>query len=401
MGFSTSLVCPKCGERRPSNVVQNLCSCGSPLLVEYALPSLRGSLKKEILAGRDYDMWRYWELLPVEDRANLVTLGEGWTPILPLQRLGKELGLPNLLVKDEGLNPTGTFKARGAAAGVSRAKELGIRQIGIPTAGNAGGAWAAYCGRAGIDLFVAMPEDTPEMNKLEAYSCGAEVYLVKGLISDAGRIIAKGVQRYGWFDASTLKEPYRIEGKKTLGLEIAEQFDWDVPDAILYPAGGGVGLIGMWKAFDELEAIGWIGGRRPKLIAVQAAGCAPLVKAFNEGKPESEFWEGAETVASGLRVPKALGDFLVLRAIDETDGYAVAVEDEAIFAAIQRLGATEGMFVCPEGAALVAALPELLSKGVLHTDDRVLLLNTGSGLKYPQAVRAEFPVLAKDGEITF
>ncbi len=399
MGCPSHVECPKCGQRYSAREVHNLCNCGSPLLVRYHLEKVGGSINKAALPGRPFDFWRYWELLPVEDLANRVSLGEGWTPILSLPRLGKKLGIAELSLKDEGLNPTGTFKARGAAMGVSKAKELGIKSVAMPTAGNAGGAWAAYCARAGMDFVVAMPVDTPEMNKLECYACGAKVYLVKGLISDAGRIIARGVQRYGWFDASTLKEPYRIEGKKTMGLEIAEQTDWDLPDAILYPAGGGVGLIGLWKAFDELEAIGWIGKRRPKLIAVQAEGCAPIVKAFDEGKPESEFWQGAQTIASGLRVPKALGDFLVLRAIKETNGYAVAVSDAEIIAAVRQLASSEGMFVCPEGAANVATLPKLLNLGVITRKDRVLLLNTGNALKYPGAVKAEFPVLEKDGQI--
>ncbi|MBI2886204.1 MAG: threonine synthase [Chloroflexi bacterium] len=394
MTTPTSLLCPRCGERSSPNLPRNLCGCGSPLLAEYDLASLRQTWRKEDLAGREASMWRYWELLPVEDRANLVTLGEGWTPILPLRHLGAETGLPELLLKDEGLSPTATFKARGAAAGVSRAKELGIRQVAMPTAGNAGGAWAAYCARAGLDLHVVMPVDTPEMNKLEAQAYGAHVYLVRGLISDAGRIVTRAMAEHGWFDASTLKEPYRIEGKKTMGYEIAEQLGWELPQAILYPAGGGVGLIGMWKAFDELEALGWIGRRRPKLIAVQAEGCAPLVRAFEDGREESSFWEDAETIASGLRVPKALGDFLVLRAIRETEGYAIAVSDRAILEASGLLARTEGLFVCPEGAATVAALPELLRRGVLRSQDRALLLNTGSGLKYPDTVQArELPVL--------
>ena len=399
MGNPVALVCPKCGDRSSPDVPRNLCSCGSPLLVEYDLAAIGRAFRKEMLAGREATMWRYWELLPVRERANLVSLGEGWTPIMPLARLGRELGLSGLLLKDEGLNPTGTFKARGAAAGVSKARELGISAVAMPTAGNAGGAWAAYCALAGQALYVVMPEDTPEMNKLEAFAYGAHVYLVRGLISDAGRLVARGLERYGWFDASTLKEPYRIEGKKTLGFEIAEQCGWDLPDAILYPAGGGVGLIGMWKAFNELEAIGWIGSRRPKLIAVQAEGCAPLVRAFQEGRAESSFWEGAETVASGLRVPKALGDFLALRAMRETDGYAVAVGDRAILEAVGLLARTEGVFACPEGAATVAALPELVRVGVLRAQDRVLLLNTGSGLKYPQAVQASFPVLGPEDEL--
>jgi len=363
------------------------------MLVEYDLPQIGRELTKPALEGREGSMWRYWELLPVEDRSLLVSLGEGWTPIVSLRRLGSELGLPELVLKDEGRNPTGTFKDRGAAAGVSRARELGVAHVAMPTAGNAGGAWAAYCARAGLRLDVVMPEDTPDMNKLEACAYGARVHLVRGLISDAGRIVGQAVERFGWFDASTLKEPYRIEGKKTLGFEIAEQFGWEPPDAILYPAGGGVGLIGMWKAFHELEAVGWIGSGRPKLIIVQPQGCAPLVRAFHQGDEESCFWEEAVTVASGLRVPKALGDFLVLKAVRETGGYAIAVSDDAILDAVALLARLEGMFVCPEGAACIAALPELVSAGVLTPRERVLVVNTGSGLKYPNTVRGNFPVL--------
>jgi threonine synthase len=400
MGHPNKLHCPRCGEWYRPDEVRNLSDCGAPLLVEYDLEALKRSFTPASLTGRAPDMWRYWEVLPVNDRANVVSLGEGFTPILPLPKLGAELGLPELHMKDEGLNPTGTFKARGAAAGVSKAKELGVTRVAMPTAGNAGGAWAAYCSRAGIDFTVVMPVDTPEINMLEAHITGAHVHLVRGLISDAGRIVGKGVARHGWFDASTLKEPYRIEGKKTMGYEIAEQYGWELPDAVLYPAGGGVGLIGMWKAFNEMEALDWIGPRRPKLIAVQAAGCAPIVRAFEAGERESVFWDGAVTIASGLRVPKALGDFLVLQAIRETDGYAIAVDDAAILAAMERTAQVEGAFICPEGAANVAALPELTRRGVLKASDRVLLLNTGSGLKYPSAVRRpEFPVLEAGGEI--
>ncbi len=399
MGRASSLVCPKCGWQGSPDEVRNLCACGSPLLVEYDLKGLAGSFRREALAGREASMWRYWEVLPVQDRASLVTMGEGWTPLLPLRTLGPELGLPELLLKDEGRNPTGTFKDRGAAAGVSRAKELGVRTVAMPTAGNAGGAWAAYCARARMDLHVVMPEDTPEMNKLEADAYGAHVYLVQGLISDAGRIVGRAVARYGWFDASTLKEPYRIEGKKTLGYEIVEQCGWEVPEAILYPAGGGVGLIGIWKALDEMEALGWIGPRRPKLIVVQPEGCAPLVRAFEQGKEESIFWEGASTVASGLRVPKALGDFLVLRALKETDGYAAAVSDAAILDAVRTVASREGLFICPEGASMVAALPGLAQAGVLRASDRVVLVNTGSGLKYPHTIQAQFPVMDADGDL--
>jgi threonine synthase len=344
---------------------------------------------KSDLTGRTASMWRYPEFLPLDDPEQAVTLGEGWTPILPLDRLGPELGLRHLTLKDEGLNPTGTFKARGASAGVSRARELGARAIAMPTAGNAGGAWAAYAARAGIEMHVVMPQDAPAINHLEVAAAGGRLRAVEGLISDAGRIVAVDVIERGWFDASTLKEPYRIEGKKTMGLEIAEQFDWEPPDAILYPAGGGVGLIGMWKAFLELQAIGWLpAGRMPRLIAVQAAGCAPIVRAWEAGEDVSQFFEGAQTLAAGLRVPKALGDFIVLRAVRETGGVCIAVDDDEIIAALRRLGEREGLLICPEGAACVAALPHLLDQGAIEPNERVLILNTGTGLKYPESLRA-------------
>ncbi|MBI4497439.1 MAG: threonine synthase [Chloroflexi bacterium] len=392
MGEPAELRCPTCDRRFSPAAPHNLCVCGSPLLVDYDLAAVGRALRPSDLRDREPSMWRYWELLPVIRREHLVTLGEGWTPVLPLARLGERLGLPRLFMKDEGLNPTGTFKARGAAAGVSKAKELGIRAVAMPTAGNAGGAWAAYGARAGLEVVVAMPADTPEVNQREALAYGARVVLVDGLISDAGRLIAEAAARSGWFDVATLREPYRIEGKKTLGLEIAEQFAWDPPEVILYPAGGGVGLIGMWRAFDQLAALGWIGERRPRLVAVQAEGCAPLVQAFHAGAATAPFWEGAQTVASGLRVPKALGDFLVLRALRETDGYAIAVSDAALVQAMHELAALEGLWICPEGAATVAALPLLRDLGVVRPEDRVLVLNTGSGLKYPHLVHGEYEV---------
>jgi threonine synthase len=328
-------------------------------------------------------MWRYAEFLPVRDRRHVVTLGEGGTSMFAMPRLGDLVGLPNLYVKDEGLNPTGTFKARGASAGLSRARELGARAVAMPTAGNAGGAWAAYGAHAGIAVHIAMPRDAPTVTQLECRLYGADLTLVDGLISDAGRVISIGIQKHGWFDVSTLREPYRVEGKKTMGLEIAEDLGWELPDVIVYPAGGGVGIIGIWKALQELAAIGWVQGSLPRMVIVQAAGCAPLVRAFHTGREESEFWEGAHTVAAGLRVPKALGDFLVLRALRESGGTAVAVEDEAILEATRLLARMEGLWACPEGAATLAGAMELRRQGWLRPRDRVVLINTGSGLKYP------------------
>jgi threonine synthase len=400
MSFLSHLECARCPARYDARTVQQVCACGSPLLVRYDLDRLRAALVPADLAGRRPDMWRYMEFLPIEDPANVVTLGEGWTPIFPLSRLGAALGLPHLSMKDEGLNPTGSFKARGAAAGVSRARELGVTEFALPTAGNAGGAWAAYGARAGMRAHVVMPVDAPLINQRETAACGADVRLVRGLISDAGRIVGRAVARYGWFDASTLKEPYRIEGKKTMGLELAEQSGWRPPDVVLYPAGGGVGLIGIWKAFDELRAIGWLPPEcRPRLVAVQAEGCAPLVRAWERGQDDSEFWQGADTVAAGIRVPKALGDFIVLRAVNETHGACVAVSDGEILNAMGRIARDEGFLICPEGAANLAAAIRLRDSGWLSPGDRVLLLNTGSGLKYPQALPVVLPVMDPDGEL--
>ncbi len=398
MPFVTHLECPKCQTTLDTNALHNLCPCGSPLLVRYDLEALAESITRDDLINERNDMWRYRAFLPVPDDA-IVTLGEGMTPMLKAERLGARLGVGELLIKDEGANPTGSFKARGAAAGISMARVLGASTVAMPTAGNAGGAWSAYAAKAAIDCYIAMPEDAPVITQKECDLFGAHTYLVRGLISDAGAIIGRGVKRYGWYDVSTLKEPYRIEGKKTMGIELLEQLDWQMPDAILYPAGGGVGLIGIWKAFEELEAIGWIGSERPKMIAVQSEGCAPLVQAFEAGKMESEFWEGAETLAAGIRVPKALGDFLVLEAIYASDGCAIAVSDAEIMSALRRVSEDEGMWICPEGAATVAALEQLVADGFLGASDNVLIMNTGSGLKYSSVVDIDLPVLDIDEDI--
>ena len=380
--FVTEITCSRCGRSRAPRTIQNLCECGSPLLVEYDLEAAAATVTKETLAARARGMWRYRELLPIDDDADVVTLGEGGTPLLRPAALGVRIGLPRLLVKDEGPNPTGTFKARGASCGISMARALGIEEVALPSAGNAGAAWAAYGAAAGITVHVAMPRDAPPANQRECRLYGADLMLVDGLISDAGKRITEQVAENGWFDASTLKEPYRIEGKKTLGLEIAEQLGWRCPDAIVYPAGGGVGLIGMWRAFAQLDALGWIQGPPPRFIVAQAEGCAPLVKAFAEGKDASDYWESAATIAAGLCVPHALGDFLVLRAIRETGGTAVAVSDDAIREACSLLGREAGIAAAPEGAATLAAALALRERGDLGADDEVVLVNTGSALKY-------------------
>jgi threonine synthase len=394
------LACARCDTRHDADVPQNLCTaCGAPLLARYDLNALGdGQRWRESLASRPWSLWRYTELLPLRQPETRASLGETVTPVLGLPRTGARLGLKHLTVKDEGLLPTGSFKARGAAVGISRARELSIRHVALPTAGNAGGAWATYAARAGMRATVVMPQDAPAINMRETVVSGADVRLVRGLISDAGAVVKRAVERSRLgsdplFDAATLKEPYRIEGKKTMGFELAEQHGWELPDVILYPCGGGVGLIGIWKAFDELQAIGVIGARRPRLIAVQAEGCAPIVRAWDQGAAASEFWQGADTIASGLRVPKALGDFLVLRACRETDGCAVAVSDAKIVAEVHAVAADDGLFLCPEGAATIAALPNLLERRLIDGDERVMLFNTGAGLKYPDVVRADIQVI--------
>jgi threonine synthase len=336
-------------------------------------------------------MWRYAPVLPIQDPSHVVTLGEGWTPLIPARRLGSRTGASQLFVKDEGLNPTGSFKARGLSCAVSMAVELGIRKVAIPSAGNAAGAMAAYAAAAGIEAHIFMPKDVPQSNYIECKAAGAHVTLIDGLISDCGRIVAERKDREGWFDVSTLKEPYRIEGKKTMGYEVAEQLGWELPDVIFYPAGGGVGMIGMWKAFEEMEALGWIGPKRPKMIAVQAEGCQPVVRAFERGEERVEFWDNAYTVASGLRVPKPLGDVLMLRAIRESGGTAIAVTDQETLDSGIELASAEGMFAAPEGGACVAALKKLLANGFLKPDERIVIYNTGSGLKYLEAYSTRFP----------
>jgi threonine synthase len=391
--------CSKCRKSYEPDQLNQLCSCGAPLLVRYDLKELARTVTKRDLASRRSSLWRYKELLPVKTEDSIVTLGEGMTPLIPLATIGGRLGLKNLFMKDEGTIPTGTFKARGAAVGVSKAKELGVRVLAMPTNGNAGGAWALYCARAGIKCFIVMPEDAPAIPRNECALSGAELYLVRGLISDAGKIIGRAVKKYGWYDASTLKEPYRIEGKKTMGFEIAEQMNWQVPDVILYPTGGGVGIIGIYKGLRELQELGWIGEKMPRLVAVQAAGCAPIVKAWEEKKAQSEFWQNSTTIAFGINVPKALGDFLVLEAVYRTNGCAVTVEDDEILRAQSSLASEEGVYVCPEGAATLPAAVRLLKDGWIRADESVVLLNTGTGLKYPEAVNINVRSLNRDEDL--
>jgi threonine synthase len=381
----THLECSLCPLRYEAGSIHNLCRCGGALLVRYDLNLVRQTWNRESLLDAAPTLWRYLPVLPVRSRESIVSLGEGMTPLLRTKRLGASLGAEQLWVKDEGLNPTGSFKARGLSAAISMALELGIKKIAIPSAGNAASAAAAYAAAAGIEAHIFMPADVPQANYIECKTLGARVTLVQGLISDCARIVAERKEQEGWFDMSTLKEPYRIEGKKTMGYEVAEQFGWALPDAILYPTGGGVGLIGMWKAFDELEQLGWIGSKRPKMIAVQAEGCQPVVRAFEHGDSRTEFWQGASTVAGGLRVPKPLGDVLILDAIRASGGTAVAVEDAQILDAGVELASQEGIFAAPEGAACVAALRKLLQAGFLSPSEQIVIYNTGSGLKYLEA----------------
>ena len=382
----THLECAACNLEHEARRLLNLCrECGKPLLVRYDLERARATLTKESLTGRRSDLWRYREVLPVDDDANIVSLGEGWTPLLRAERLGKTLGIDQLYIKDESQNPTQSFKARGMSAAVSMAKELGARKLAVPSAGNAAGALAAYAARAGLECFIFMPRDTPRANVVECEQTGAHVTLIDGLITDCGAEVARRKDAEGWFDVSTLKEPYRVEGKKTLGYELAEQFDWKLPDVIIYPTGGGTGLIGMWKAFAEMEQLGWIGAERPRMVTVQASGCAPIVRALAEGKRFADEFKDAETVASGLRVPKAIGDFLILDAIRASQGTAVAVSDEELIAATGEIGALEGIFCAPEGAACLPALRKLLAAGEVDTSERVVLFNTGAGVKYLEA----------------
>ncbi|GCE23964.1 threonine synthase [Dictyobacter kobayashii] len=397
--FLSHLECPRCHTQYDADTQAHFCTCGSPLLARYDLAAAREQFSKEMLQQREPSLWRYHELLPVRSPEHVVTLGEGMTPLLPLDRLGKKLDLNHLYVKDEGVIPTGSFKARGAAVGVSRAKELGVQVLAMPTNGNAGGAWATYSARAGLDAYVVMPEGAPLITRNECAISGAHLFLVNGLISDAGAIVGRAVKTHGWYDASTLKEPYRIEGKKTMGYELAEQFQWNVPDVILYPTGGGVGIIGIYKALRELQEMGWIGERLPRLVAVQATGCAPIVKAWQEGQDVSELWKGSSTIAFGINVPKALGDFLVLDAVRSTNGYALAVDDDELLHAQAELASNEGLFVCPEGAATLVAAHKLREQGWIKADERVVLLNTGSGIKYPNTVQVSVPLLQPQDEL--
>ncbi len=379
----THLECGACGRWHEARRLQNLCvECGKPLLVRYDLERAARSLTKESLRGRSADLWRYREVLPVERDENIVSLGEGWTPLLRTERLGARLGLKRLYIKDESQNPTQSFKARGMTTAVSLALELGAQKLAVPSAGNAAGALAAYAARAGLEAHIFMPQDTPRANVVECEQTGAHVTLMDGLITDCGAEINRRKETEGWFDVSTLKEPYRLEGKKTLGYELAEQLDWHLPDVIVYPTGGGTGLIGMWKAFDEMEAMNLIGSKRPRMVTVQASGCAPIVEAFKAGKSFADEFPNAATVASGLRVPRAIGDFLILKALRDSKGTAVAVTDEELIAATREIGASEGLFVAPEGAACVPALRKLLAAGEIKRDEEVVLFNTGAGVKY-------------------
>jgi threonine synthase len=383
----THLECSACGVHYPAGKVHNVCTaCGKPLLVRYDLTRASRSLTRDSLSSRRADMWRYREVMPVENDANIVSLGEGWTPLLHARRLGETLGMDKLYFKDESLNPTQSFKARGMSAAVSMALELGVRKLAAPSAGNAAGALAAYAARAGLEAYLFMPSDTPRANIVECEQTGAKVTLIDGLITDCGAEVARRKDAEGWFDVSTLKEPYRVEGKKTLGYELAEQLEWKLPDVILYPTGGGTGLVGMWKAFDEMESMGWIGPDRPRMVTVQAAGCAPIVKAFESGASHADEFPNAATVASGLRVPKAIGDFLILAALRASKGAAIAVTDDDLMEAVGEIGRLEGMFVAPEGAACLPALRILLQRGEVEPGEQVVLFNTGAGIKYIDAM---------------
>jgi len=382
--FVSHLECSATGKRYPADVLHGLSGAGKPLLVRYDLDGVRRALTREALAARSAGgFWRYRELLPVRRSADVVSLGEVTSPIVALDAMARRHGARQLLVKDEGRLPTGSFKARGLALAVAMARAFGVRRMAMPTNGNAGAALAAYAARAGIETFVFCPADTPEINVREIALAGANVTLVDGLINDCGRRVAEGRERMGWFDVSTLKEPYRIEGKKTMGFELAEQSDWKLPDVIFYPTGGGTGLIGMWKAFDELEAIGFIDSRRPRMVAVQAAGCAPIVRAWERGEDHAQPWQDARTCAAGIRVPAAIGDFLILDAVRKSSGFAIAVDDAAITQALAEIARIEGLLLCPEGAATLAAWQVAIADGRVGTDETALLFNCASGLKYP------------------
>ena len=385
--YLTNLECTYCHSIHSADEPHRTCpECGKVLYPRYDLKAARSDISPDKLKGRPANMWRYFEVMPVRDEANVVTLGEGFTPIFKAERLGQDMGCTALFIKDEGINPTASFKARGLSAAVSKAKELGLTRLTMPSAGNAAGAMTAYAAKAGMEAHVFMPKDTPAANVKEVVITGGHLTLVDGLISDAGRLSRQAAQDKVLFDVSTLQEPYRVEGKKTMGYEIAEQMGWTLPDAILYPTGGGTGIVGMWKAFEEMEEMGWIDGKRPRMFCVQAEGCAPIVRAFNSGSEFAEPWENARTVSAGIRVPAAIGDYLILQALRDSGGGALTVTDEETLASMKLVASLEGMFICPEGAATVAALDKLLADGALSPDDRILLLNTGAGLKYLELV---------------
>ena len=379
----THLSCGRCGENYDANRLMNLCpACAKPLLARYDLDKAAQTLTRASLQERESSLWRYEEVLPIQSREAQFKLGEGWTPLICAQTLGNEIGCPNTLIKDESLNPTGSFKARGLAMAVGRAWELGAAEVAIPSAGNAAGAMSAYAAKAGLAAHVFMPADVPVTFRVECRALGAQVTLVDGLITDCGAKVREKVEEFGWFDVSTLKEPYRIEGKKTMGYEIVEQLGWRLPDVIIYPTGGGTGLVGMWKAFDEMEQMGLIGSTRPRMVSVQSTGCAPMVRAFDRGDEFAETWQGAHTLADGLRVPAAVGDFLILQAVRESGGIAIAVTDEEMLRNAERMGRRTGVFPSPEGAATLAGQIQLLESGWIGADETVVLFNTGSGLKY-------------------
>ncbi|HEX2601460.1 MAG TPA: threonine synthase [Gemmatimonadaceae bacterium] len=385
-----NLECSSCHREYEARRVHNVCTeCGKPLFVRYDLKRISKFLTRQALYARRPDLWRYREVLPVRREDNIVTLGEGWTPLHHAKHLGETLGMSELYIKDESVNPTQSFKARGMAVAVSMAKELGLKKLAAPSAGNAAGALAAYCALAGIEAHLFMPRDTPRANIIECEVAGANVTLVDGLITDCGAEVARRKEAEGWFDVSTLKEPYRVEGKKTLGYELAEQGSWVLPDVIVYPTGGGTGLVGMWKGFDEMQELGWIDDKRPRMISVQAAGCAPIVRAFEKGERHAEEFPNATTIASGLRVPKAIGDFLILDAIRESKGAAIAVSDEELIAGAREIARREGIFAAPEGGACLPALRKLIDRGKIKLGERVVLFNTGSGIKYLDAFDAE------------
>lgn len=389
----TGLECSKTGELFAADGLMNLSPCGAPLLAQYDTEAAARTLDIKNMAGRAHSMWRYHEMLPAPDESSIVTLGEGMTPLLRAPRLEKSFGLSNLFVKDEGLNPTGSFKSRGLSVAITMARHLGAKKIAIPTAGNAGGAAAAYASRAGIEASVFVPEKAPGVHKVECALAGADVTVVRGYIHHCAEIVAQRTPTEGWFELSTFKEPYRAEGKKTMAYELVEQFGGDVPDVILYPTGGGTGLVAMWRAFAELEELGWIGEKRPRMICVQAEGCAPLVRAYENGDEVSSLWDNPTTMVSGLRAPKVLADFLCLRAIRESGGTAISVSDEMMFEAQRRVGASEGILICPEGGACIAALDVLLDRGDIGRDERIVTFNTATGLKYADMVETEVSVI--------